>query len=163
MPRKAFLCFILLAASFGGFAQNDTQQNIPQVFEKASPQEEITRLEDKKFKLNIRLNQLIQEDAFGNAEEIIRIEGMIKYVDAKIAKQQKILTSEEHASKLGLPQKGALSESDYRSKKLEFHNKTEEKEPMVIKTTLTRYEFEKLPKERQERILNMPERYTIID
>ena len=163
MPGKAFLCLVLLATSIYSYAQNNTQQDLPQVFEKSTPQEEIARLEDKKFKLNLRLTELKEKDVFGNAEEIIRIEGMLAYVDAKIEKQQKILNSTQHAEKSGIPQKGALSEADYRAKKLEFHNQNVDKEPMVIKTTLTRYEFEKLPKERQEKILSMPERYTIVD
>jgi hypothetical protein len=163
MTRIGLVFLILIATSSIGFTQNNNQLGLSQIFEKSNPNEEITRLEDKKFKLNLRLTELKEKDAFGNAEEILRIEGLVAYVDAKIAKQQKIVDSNQYAQKEGVPQKGALSEADYRAKKLDFYSKNTEKEPMVIQTTLTHYEFEKLPKERQERILNMPERYTIID
>ena len=163
MSKIVLLCIVLMTSTFSAVSQDNSQQTFPQSFEKADPQEEITRLEDKKFKLNIRLNELKQKDALVHAEEIARIEGMLKYVDVKIAKQQKILNSNQYAEKSGVPQKGALSDADYRAKKLEFHNQNTEQEPMQIKTTLTRYELEKLPKERQERILSMPERYTIVD
>ncbi len=73
------------------------------------------------------------------------------------------------AKDMGVPEQGDMSDEEYRQKKEEWQaqqaeSTTEENQPeMTIKTTLTRYEFEKLPADRQEKILSMPERYTIID
>jgi hypothetical protein len=93
----------------------------------------------------------------------VRIENMLIYIDDKIDVQKKILQSENYAKELGVPQKGKLSNEEYRSKKLELYSKQEGKPVVQIQTKITRYEFEALPKDRQEKILSMPERYTVVD
>ena len=155
--------FALVFTGVSGLAQNSSEIVIPQVFEKSNPTEEINRLEDKKFKLTLRINELKAKDALGNAEEIVRIENVLIYIDDKIDVQKKILLSENYAKELGVPQKDKLSNEEYRSKKLELYSKQEDKPLVQIQTKITRYEFEALPKDRQEKILSMPERYTIID
>ena len=169
MKTLTFSLFLLSATMM--FAQeNNTEPitDISKVFEKVDPQEEIYRLEEKRATLSSRLF-VLKENEEANYDEIYRVEGMIQYIDKKIESLNKILVSEQYADDMGMPEQGDMSDEEYRQKKEEWQAEQDEKtndgnQPeMVIKTTLTRYEFEKLPADRQEKIVSMPERYTIID
>lgn len=134
--------------------------NPTEIFEKEDPKQEIQRLEFKKAQLNNRLDAL-KNDPAGHEAEIENIEGMIAYIDRKISENKKILLSEEYAENIGVPEKGTVSDETYENKKSEAVKGHDDSE-MKIHTTLTQEEFNKLPKERQEKILSMPERYTIL-
>lgn len=139
--------------------------SLSKAFENDDPKLELIRLQGKKSQLEIRLNELKtlpQPDSV----EINRVEGLIKYLDVKIEAVEKYLSSVEYAQKNGMPEQGSMTDEEYQVKLQEWKKKqaeTENKQEGEIKTTLTREEFNKLPKERQDRILSMPERYTIID
>jgi hypothetical protein len=98
--------------------------------------------------------------------EINRVEGLIKYLEVKIESVEKYLSSVEYAKQNGMPEQGTMTDEEYEIKVQEWKKQqieNENKQEGEVKTTLTREEFNKLPKERQDRILSMPERYTIID
>lgn len=168
--KKLFFLISLVGSSFILHAQQDSSSTsisplLAKAFEKPSPEEEIARLSSKKDALTVRLSEL-ESDPSGHEEEIARIKGMIRYIDGKVESLQKYLNSVEYAEQSGLPEQGTMSDEEYRAKKLEWYEKQKTQtngQQENIKTTLTREEFERLPKERQERILSMPERYVILD
>jgi len=164
-----YLLFLMLAGfmvstTFGQETgtSTSTQTDVSKAFEEQDPQEEIYRLQAKRANLIYRIG-VLNKEPLANQEEINQAEAMIKYIDSKIESLQKIILSEEYAEKNGAPQKDGLTEEEYEKKKMEWKDTLTTNSEMQIKTVLTRYEFNKLPKDRQEKILSMPERYTIID
>lgn len=161
------LCTLLAIMVVGltSFSQesNETVNSIDfKSDQKESPHVEKARLEQKKSNILIRIDQLKTEN--GDQAEIERLEGLVRYIDRKIESLDKIILSVEYAEKTGAPVKGTMSDEEYEQKKLEWKdNQVQDDSENQIKTTLTRYEFEKLPKETQEKILSMPERYTIVE
>lgn len=158
------LLVLLLFSSVAIYAQ-ETSQTIPQVFEHEDPEMELARLKEKKINLENRLTQL-KSDPNSDPAEISRVQGTINYLNAKIESIEKEILSIEYAEKEGMPQQGNLSDEEYQRKLEEWkkeHQQNNSSSDQIIKTTLTREEFNRLPKERQEKILSMPERYTIID
>ncbi len=133
-----------------------------QAMENDDPKAELERLQSKKAALNIRLQELKNNPA-SDPQEIIRVEGLLKYIDTKSERLENYLQSAEYAEKNGVPVKGTMSDEEYKSKKLAWQQTLDSNADSQIKTTLTREEFERLPKERQERILSMPERYIILN
>jgi hypothetical protein len=162
--RNIVLLLSIIILPAGLFAQETGQNtNVSQAFEMDNPKEEIARLESKKANITYRL-EVLNQNAVTNADEIARLNGMINYINAKIESLQKVILSEEYAEKTGAPEKNGMTDEQYKQAKLEWKDSiSASTQNMPIKTTLTRYEFEKLPKDRQEKILSMPERYTIID
>lgn len=173
MKILGLISFLCLLTSLITFCQNqdieinkvesaDHQTDISQVFNNDDPKVKRDRLAFKRQNLVNRIDQLSQDPE--NQEEVSRLQGMVRYLDKKIEQLDKVIMSEEYANKIGAPEKGNMSEEEYQQKKSEWaEEKSDSTPPMPIKTTLTRYEFEKLPKEKQEKILSMPERYTIIE
>ena len=160
--KKISIAVFLLAFGTISFAQeNINPQDLPKVFEQEDASTELARLNERKEKLSYRLS-LLKVKPVENATEIARIENLISYLDRKIESQQKVLNSEQYAEKNGLVKKEGMTAADYEQLKLK-HKDNPAKSTTQITTTLSRYEFEKLPKDRQEKILSMPERYTIID
>lgn len=133
-----------------------------QAMENEDPKIELQRLKSKKEALNIRLQEL-KNNPLSDPEEIIRVEGLMKYIDTKTERLENYIQSVEYAEKNNLPIQGTMSDEEYKSKKLAWQQTLDPKVESQIKTTLTREEFERLPKERQERILSMPERYIILN
>ncbi|MBI3133135.1 MAG: hypothetical protein HYZ14_00525 [Bacteroidetes bacterium] len=168
MKKTLFLLALLASHLWVNGQTNSSGTNLSpalsKAFEKPEPKEEIARLQGKKENLLIRLNEL-KSNPSQNAEEIARVESLIKYINHKIESLENYLYSVEYAQKTNAPAQGTMSDEEYRAKKLEWQKSqaTTNEGAGQIKTTLTREEFERLPKERQERILSMPERYTIID
>lgn len=147
------------------FSQENTSTSISQVFEESNPTEEIARLQSKRENLVYRLG-VYKADTITYQQEIIQTEGMIEYVDKKIETLQHTVASEEFAIKNGAPSKDGLSKEEYILKRQAWEDSlraTGTVNETPIKTTLTRYEFEKFPLPQQEKILSMPERYTIVD
>lgn len=167
--KTCLFILTMLCLQTGSNAQQTSTPGAPspllaKAFEMPDPADEIVRLEGKRDGLLVRLNAL-KSDPASSAEEIARVESLIQYIDHKIERLQKYLDSVAYAEKTNAPVQGDLSDEAYKAKKLEWQ-KTQQNDPNAdsqIKTTLTRAEFERLPKERQERILSMPERYTILD
>jgi len=126
------------------------------------PKAELERLQSKKAALNMRLQELKNNPA-SDPQEIIRVEGLLKYIDTKSERISNYLQSVEYAEQNDLPVKGTMTDEEYKSKKQAWQQKLDPNADAQIKTTLTREEFERLPKERQERILSMPERYIILN
>lgn len=168
--KKAFSVLILLSINLIVSGQNNTGTTntgpaLSKAFENPDPEIELQRLQSKRYNLVVRLNELKSAEQ-PDPVEINRIEGLIKYLDAKIESIEKYLASVKYAEEQGMPVQGNLSDEEYQAKLLEWKKQRSEdtnKQEGEIKTTLTREEFNRLPKERQERILGMPERYTIID
>ncbi|MEZ4923737.1 MAG: hypothetical protein R2780_11240 [Crocinitomicaceae bacterium] len=155
--------FMLLWVVVGHSQNNNNssikQESITEVFEKEDTKEEIDRLKFKKDRLEYRLAE-VKKSPVGREYEISQIEGTINYIDHKIKEKENILKSEIYAQEFNIPEKGSLSDEEYRKKKME--NLPDNKSGnMTIKTTLTQEEFDRLPKDRQEKILSMPVRYTI--
>ncbi|MBK9591154.1 MAG: hypothetical protein IPO32_06520 [Crocinitomicaceae bacterium] len=118
-----------------------------------------------KNQLEVRLTEL-KNAAASDSTEINRVEGLIKYLDVKIEAVENYLSSVEYAKQNGMPEQGSMTDEEYQIKFQEWKKQqaeNENKQEGEVKTTLTREEFNKLPKERQDRILSMPDRYTIID
>jgi hypothetical protein len=161
---KKFLLIAVAILPFSLFAQETGQPTgVSQAFEMDNPEDEIARLESKKANIAYRLG-VLNQDPVTNADEIARLNGMINYINSKIESLQKVILSQEYAEKTGAPQKNGMTDEQYYQAKLEWKDSVSKStQTMPVKTTLTRYEFEKLPKDRQEKILSMPERYTIID
>lgn len=159
--------FLLCAASFVHGQQNPENVGpaLSKAFENPDPELELQRLQGKRDALVIRLNELKAVET-PDATEIARVEGLIKYLDVKIEAVQKYLLSVEYAEEQGMPQQGTMTDEEYEIKLQEWKKQRAEspnKEEGEVKTTLTREEFNALPKERQDKILSMPERYTILD
>ena len=144
----------------------DQNQNdiVSKVFEKEDMNEEIIKLEIKRENLLNRKQQLII-DTEKNTVQINRIKEIVRYIDNKIDKLNFQLKLEEDCHQKGMPVKGLLSEEEYIKKKQEWDKlnpelKNELEQKQLI---LRKHEFGKLPKERQDKILSMPERYLIIE
>lgn len=138
---------------------------ISTVFVEQNPQDEIYRLQEKRENLVYRYN-ILSQDTLTNQEELLRTQGMIAYIDKKIETLQHTLAAEEFAISTGAPDKAVLTKEEYIQQRQEWEDSiraTNTNVNIPIKTTLTRYEFEKLPLPQQEKILSMPERYTIVD
>jgi len=147
------------------YSQENESTSISQIFEETDPKLEIVRLESKRDNLIYRLGTY-KTDTTTYHQEIIQTEGMIVYIDKKIETLQHTITSEEFALKNGAPKKEGLSKEEYILKRQAWEDSlrsTNTNVDIPLKTTLTRYEFEKLPLPQQEKILSMPERYTIVD
>ena len=163
---KKFLFFILISSTCSLFGQETTTtSSISQVFEYGDPKIELARLEDKKLNLEARLDQL-KSDPNADPAEISRVQGTINYLNAKIESLQKEILSIEYAENQGMPNQGSMSDEEYEQKLEEWKKQQQNNtanDDKIVKTTLTKEEFNRLPKERQNIILSMPERYTIID
>lgn len=147
------------------YGQENTSTSISQVFEESNPKDEIARLQSKKENLIYRLG-VYKADSATYHQEIIQTEGMIAYIGKKIETLQHTIASEEFAIKNGAPSKEGLSKEEYILKREAWEDSLRATNTIIetpIKTTLTRYEFEKLPLPQQEKILSLPERYTIVD
>lgn len=152
----------LLHIGFHSSAQeNINSSDLHQISEKETPEAEIERLKDRKEKLAYRLSLLTHEPV-KNATDISLIKERIAYIDRKIESKQKVIFSIKYAEENGLVKKEGISAKEFEQIKLR-HTQHSSTDKSQVKTTLTRYELEKLPKERQEKILSMPERYTILD
>ena len=165
--KNKFVLFGLFTISLVGYSQELQPGGylspvFSQAMENEDPKAELERLQSKKQALNIRLQELKNNPA-ADPQEIIRIEGLLKYIDTKSERLQNYLQSVEYAEKNNAPVKGSMSDEEYKSKKLAWQETLDSNADAQIKTTLTREEFERLPKERQERILSMPERYIILN
>jgi len=144
---------------------NSQPTNISGVFEEPNPQDEIYRLEAKRENLVYRYS-ILSQDTITNHEELIRTQGIIRYIDKKIETLKHTVAAEEFAVNTGAPDKATMSKEAYILKRQAWEDSiraTNTDVNIPIKTTLTRYEFEKLPLPQQEKILSMPERYTIVD
>ena len=147
------------------FGQENTTSTVSQVFEESNPTEEIARLQSKRENLIYRLG-VFKADSINYQQEIIQTEGMIAYIDNKIETLQHTVDSEKFATTHGAPSKEGLSKEEYILKHQAWEDSLRATNTIIeapIKTTLKRYEFEKLPLTQQEKILSMPERYTIVD
>jgi PBP1b-binding outer membrane lipoprotein LpoB len=158
---------LLGAAAFSQQAPEDANVSpaLSKAFENDDPQLELQRLQGKKNQLEIRLTEL-KNSAQSDSTEINRVEGLIKYLDVKIEAVENYLSSVEYAKQNGMPEQGTMTDEEFQIKFQEWKNQQaeiENKQEGEVKTSLTREEFNKLPKERQDRILSMPDRYTIID
>lgn len=162
------LSFVFIsAAAYCQQAPDDANLSptLSKAFENDNPELELQRLQGKKNQLEIRLTEL-KNMPQADTTEINRVEGLIKYLNIKIESLEKYLSSVEYAKQQGMPEQGSMTNEEYQIKVQEWKKQqaeTENKQEGEVKTTLTREEFNKLPKERQDRILSMPERYTIID
>ncbi len=168
---KKILSILFLAllgtATFSQQAPEDANVSpaLSKAFENDDPKLELQRLQGKKNQLETRLIEL-KNSPQADTTEINRVEGLIKYLEVKIESVEKYLSSVEYAKQNGMPEQGTMSDEEYQIKVQEWKKQqieNENKQEGEVKTTLTREEFNKLPKERQDRILSMPERYTIID
>ena len=125
---------------------------------------EIISLEAKRENLLNRKHQLII-DPDENTDQINRIEEMVSYIDYKLIKLHFQLKIEEDYLNNGKIKKDILSTDEYVKIKQEWNNlNTELKKDIQQKQIeLKRSELERLPKERQKKVLSMPERYLIIE
>ena len=125
---------------------------------------EIISLEAKRENLLNRKHQLII-DPDKNTDQINRIEEMVSYIDYKLIKLHFQLKIEEDYLNNGKTKKDILSSEEYVKIKQEWNNlNTELKKDIQQKQIeLKRSELERLPKERQKKVLSMPERYLIIE
>ncbi|MBK6952923.1 MAG: hypothetical protein IPH24_12995 [Crocinitomicaceae bacterium] len=158
---------LLGAAAFSQQAPEEANVSpaLSKAFENDDPKLELQRLQGKKNQLEVRLTEL-KNAAASDSTEINRVEGLIKYLDVKIEAVENYLSSVEYAKQNGMPEQGSMTDEEYQIKFQEWKKQqaeNENKQEGEVKTTLTREEFNKLPKERQDRILSMPDRYTIID
>lgn len=168
MKKILFVSVLLMSFSSLLVAQEIQTSDSPtlsQAFENPNPEMELIRLESIKSRLQLRLDEL-KSNPTSDPAEIMKVEGTINYINAKIESLQKEILSIQYANQQGMPVQGSMSDEEYQVKlkewKLEQQNNTKTGDEQV-KTTLTREEFDRLPKERQEKILGMPERYTILD
>ncbi|MBK7129868.1 MAG: hypothetical protein IPM74_04800 [Crocinitomicaceae bacterium] len=165
--KKLFLIlpFIVFANMMHAQEQANPAPVLSKAFEKPDPYAEITRLDGKRNNLVIRLQEL-KADPNSDPAEIARVEGLIKYIDGKLETLHNYVESVEYADEQGKPEQGNLTDEEYKVKLEEWKKEQVEKQETgadPVKTTLTREEFNRLPKERQDIILSMPERYTIVD
>lgn len=139
--------------------------SLSKAFENDDPKLELQRLQGKKNQLEIRLTEL-KNSPQSDSVEINRVEGLIGYLEVKIEAVENYLSSVEYAKQNGMPEQGTMTDEEYQIKFQQWKKQQAEnnnKQEGEVKTTLTRDEFNRLPKERQDRILSMPDRYTIID
>lgn len=165
MKMLKFILLFGILLPLTSFSQENQTTTISTVFEEPNPQDEIYRLQAKRENLVYRYN-ILKQDSITNQEELIRTQGMISYIDKKIETLQHTVTAEQFATTTGAPDKAALSKEEYIIQRQAWEDSiraTNTNVNIPIKTTLTRYEFEKLPLPQQEKILSMPERYTIVD
>lgn len=168
--KKILSILFLSLLGAGSFSQQapedaDASPALSKAFENDDPYLELQRLQGKKNQLEIRLTEL-KNSAQADSTEINRVEGLIKYLDVKIEAVENYLSSVEYAKQNGMPEQGTMTDEEYQIKFQEWKKQqaeNENKQEGEVKTTLTLEEFNKLPKERQDRILSMPDRYTIID
>ena len=131
------------------FLIGQNQNNfISNVYDEQDLNAEIISLEAKRENLLSRKYQLII-DPYENTDQINRIEEMVSYIDYKLIKLHFQLKIEEEYIK-------KKHEWDILNPEL----KNELKQDQLI---LRKYEFDRLTKERQAKILSMPERYVIIE
>ena len=161
MKTNIIVACLVLTGFYSFGQENRYPSDLPQIIEKETPEAEIARLKDRREKLAYRLSLLTHEPA-ENATDIALIQERMNYIDRKIESKQKVISSIKYAEENGLIKKEGMSAKDFEQIKLR-HTQHSSTDKSQIKTTLTRYELEKLPKERQEKILSMPERYTILD
>lgn len=169
MKKILSILFLTLLGTAAHSQQAPEDANISptlsKAFENDDPNLELQRLQGKKNQLETRLIEL-KNSPEADTIEINRVEGLIKYLEVKIESVEKYLSSVEYAKQNGMPEQGSMTDEEYQIKVQEWKNQraeTENKQEGEVRTTLTRDEFNRLPKERQDRILSMPERYTIID
>tara|TARA_B110000014_G_scaffold259016_2_gene246060 strand:- start:1686 stop:2201 length:516 start_codon:yes stop_codon:yes gene_type:complete len=147
------------------FLIGQNQNNfISKVSEDQGLNTEIISLEAKRENLLNRKHQLII-DLDENTDQINRIEEMVSYIDYKLIKLHFQLKIEEDYLNNGKTKKDILSTDEYVKIKQEWNNlNTELKKDIQQKQIeLKRSELERLPKERQKKVLSMPERYLIIE
>ncbi len=138
--------------------------DLSDIFEIKGVKEEIIRLDIKRENLLNRKGELFLNQN-GNVDQINRIEEIVSDINYKIENLQNRLKLEEEYIQKGFPVKGLVSDEEYIKKKQEWDklNPGYINELKQKQIRLKKYEFEKLPKERQNIILSMPERYLIIE
>ena len=147
------------------FLIGQNQNNfISKVSEDQGLNTEIISLEAKRENLLNRKHQLII-DLDENTDQINRIEEMVSYIDYKLIKLHFQLKIEEDYLNNGKTKQDILSTNEYVKMKQEWNNlNTDLKKDIQQKQIeLKRSELERLPKERQKKVLSMPERYLIIE
>ena len=137
---------------------------ISKVYDEQGLNAEIISLEAKRENLQNRKHQLIV-DPNENTDQINRIEEMVSYIDYKLIKLHFQLKIEEDYLNNGKTKQDILSTNEYVKMKQEWNNlNTDLKKDIQQKQIeLKRSELERLPKERQKKVLSMPERYLIIE
>jgi len=147
------------------FLIGQNQNNfISKVYDEQGLNAEIISLEAKRENLQNRKHQLIV-DPNENTDQINRIEEMVSYIDYKLIKLHFQLKIEEDYLNNGKTKQDILSTNEYVKMKQEWNNlNTDLKKDIQQKQIeLKRSELERLPKERQKKVLSMPERYLIIE
>ena len=126
---------------------------------------EILSLNIKRDNLLNRKDQLNKGLDENNTDQINRIEELVSYIDYKLIKLHFQLKVEEEFLKNGNTKKDLLSTEEYVKIKQEWQKLNTElkKEIQQKQIELKRSELERLPKERQKKVLSMPERYLIIE
>ena len=121
--KRISIAVFLVFIGYHSFAQeNINPSDLPQVFEKDTPEAEIARLSERKEKLAYRLS-LLSTDPVENATEIARIQDLIAHIDRKIESQQKVLKSVDYAEKNGLIKKDGMTAEQYEQIKLKHKQK----------------------------------------
>jgi len=147
------------------FLIGQNQNNfISKVSDEQDMNAEIISLEAKRENLLNRKHQLII-DPDENTDQINRIEEMVVYIDYKLIKLHFQLKIEDDYFSNGKTKKDIFSTDEYVKLKQEWNNLNTElkKEIQEKQIKLKRSELERLPKERQKKVLSMPERYLIIE